>query len=199
MNKEQLHELLYQGLQTEIGGQQIYKTAIRCAQDDGLREEWQGYLEETKTHEQHLLEVFDSLGLDPSTETDGRAIVRQKGEDLVKAMEQALESGDGILAQLVAAESVVEAETKDHQNWELIGLMLDHVEESTAEVLRKAYEEVAEEEDEHLYHTMGWCRELWLQSLGVPAAVPPPEEVKEVKTAIGAARAKNKREEMVNS
>src|SRR5262245_35331178 len=28
------------------------------------------------------------------------------------------------------------------------------------------------EEDEHLYHTTGWCRELWIQSLGIPAVLP---------------------------
>ena len=52
-------------------------------------------------------------------------------------------------------------------------------------------------EDEHLYHTTGWCRELWIQSLGLPAVLPPPEEEKDVKTAIGAARAKQARKDMV--
>jgi len=42
---------------------------------------------------------------------------------------------------------------------------------------------------EHLYHTKGWCRELWIQSLGLKAVLPPPEEEQHVKTAIGAARA----------
>ena len=45
------------------------------------------------------------------------------------------------------------------------------------------------EEDEHLYHTAGWCRELWLKSLGLKAVLPPPEEKKHVTSAIGAARA----------
>ena len=36
-------------------------------------------------------------------------------------MEMALKAGDLAAAQLVAAECVVDAETKDHQNWELIG------------------------------------------------------------------------------
>jgi hypothetical protein len=56
---------------------------------------------------------------------------------------------------------------------------------------------VEEEEDEHLYHTQGWTRELWLEHLGLPAVLPPPEEEKDVKTAIGAARAKSQREEML--
>ena len=65
-----------------------------------------------------------------------------------------------------------------------------------AAALKEAHEEVEDEEDEHLYHTMGWSRELWIQSLGMPAVLPPPEEEKEVKTAIGAARAKQARGRM---
>lgn len=50
---------------------------------------------------------------------------------------------------------------------------------------RRSYERVEDQEDEHLYHTTGWGRELWIESLGMPAVLPPPEEEKEVKTAIG--------------
>jgi hypothetical protein len=38
-----------------------------------------------------------------------------------EGMEIALGSGEADAAQLVAAECVVQAETKDHLNWELIG------------------------------------------------------------------------------
>jgi len=56
-------------------------------------------------------------------------------------------------------------------------------------VLKEAHEQVEDEEDEHLYHTMGWARELWMESLGMKAVLAATEEVKDVKTAIGAARA----------
>jgi hypothetical protein len=68
---------------------------------------------------------------------------------------------------------------------------------SEKKALEEACKEVEDEEDEHLYHTMGRTRELWLDSLGLPAVLPPPEEEKDVKTAIGAARAKQEREEML--
>ena len=60
--------------------------------------------------------------------------------------------------------------------------------------LTEACEEVEDQEDEHLYHTKGWCRELWLESLGLKAVLPPPEEQKHVKTAIGAALAEKESE-----
>ena len=66
-----------------------------------------------------------------------------------------------------------------------------------AEALKAACEEVEDEEDEHIYHSKGWCRELWIASLGLEAVLPPPEEQKDVKTAMGAARAEKAREEML--
>ena len=38
-DKAPLHELLYQALETRIGGIEIYKTAITCAVNDDLRKE----------------------------------------------------------------------------------------------------------------------------------------------------------------
>jgi hypothetical protein len=65
------------------------------------------------------------------------------------------------------------------------------------QAIRDAVSQVEDQEDEHLYHTKGWTRELWIQSLGMPAVMPPPEEEKEVKTAIGAARAAQSRDQML--
>ncbi len=90
----------------------------------------------------------------------------------------------------MAAECVVLAETKDHLNWELIGELAKKAKGEQGSALKEAHEEVEDEEDEHLYHTTGWTRELWIEALGMPAVLPPPEEEKHVKTAIGAARAK---------
>jgi len=55
----------------------------------------------------------------------------------------------------VACEAVVQAETKDHLNWEL---------------LHEASEKA--KGDEHLFHSSGWCRELWIESLDLPAVRP---------------------------
>lgn len=191
-------DLLYQALATERGGQLVYTAAIENATTPELQEEWQGYLDETRNHEQVLLGVFETFGLDPSKQTNSTLILDAKAKALVQSMKDAKAKLEPSAAELVAAECVVEAETKDHQNWELIGKLAESMSGEKATALRQAHEEVEEQEDEHLYHTMGWARELWLQHLGLPAVVPPPEEQKSVKTAIGAARAKNAREEMLS-
>jgi hypothetical protein len=197
MKDEKLRELLYQALETEQGGVQVYETALRCVVNEDLKKEWQEYLEQTRTHVQVVENLFTQLSLDPETETPGRLVVRHIGQSLVRAMEMALDAGKPEAAQIVAAECIVLAETKDHLNWELIGELAKKAKGEKGSALKEAHEEVEEEEDEHLYHTTGWCRELWIDSLGMPAVLPPPEEEKDVKTAIGAARAKRARKDMV--
>jgi hypothetical protein len=197
MDRDQVVELLYQALETERGGQLIYETAVRCAVNQELRDEWKRYLDQTQRHEEILLGVMRTFRLDPEAPTPGRDVVRHLGESFVKAMEMARDAGDSDAAEIVACECVVLAETKDHQNWELLGEVASKLQGEEGEALGAAYAEVEDQEDEHLYHTSGWCRELWIQSLGMKPVLPPPEEAENVKTATGAARAKQHRAEML--
>jgi len=187
-NRMQLRELLLQALVHERGGTLIYSTALECAINDDLREEWEKYLEQTVRHVDILTDVCLGMGLDPDEMTPGCQIVHHNGKSLVIAMKMARANGNAQAAQLVACDCVVLAETKDHANWELIGQCARQMDGEAAALLRQAYEEVEDEEDEHLYHTKGWCRELSLASLGLEAVLPPPEEKKDVKTAIEAAK-----------
>lgn len=189
MNIKQLHKLVLQSLEHELGGVKVYETALTCAVNPGLKEEWSGYLEQTKAHVAALEEICEALGLDPDQEDPGRGVVRHLGVALVEAMNLALASGDAPAAELVACECVVLAETKDHLDWELLGKCAEQLGEPQATALKAAYTRIENEEDEHLYHSRGWCRELWIQALGMHAILPPPEEVRDVKTAIGAAKA----------
>jgi len=92
---------------------------------------------------------------------------------------------------------VVLAETKDHSNWELLGRVAEVATGDIGKALRAAHEDVEQDEDHHLFHTKGWMRELAIQGLGMPAVLPPPEEVKQVETAIGASRAEQARSSML--
>jgi rubrerythrin len=197
MKDEQVRDLLYEALETEMGGVEVYTTALKCVENDDLKEEWEEYLEQTQNHVKIVQDCLQHLGLDPDEETPGRKVVRHIGQSLVEAMQMALDEGKPGQAQLVAAECVVQAETKDHLNWHLIGEVAQKAKGEVARVLKDAHEQVEPEEDEHLYHTKGWTRELWIESLGMKAVLPPPEEVKKVETAIGAARAEQARKQML--
>jgi rubrerythrin len=193
MDQKKVKELLLQSLEHEMGGVKVYEAALKCAKNEELREEWERYLAETQTHVQILQDVLAAMQLNPTEQSPGRQIVRDLGVSLVNAMEKALAAGDPDAAQVVACECVVFAETKDHLDWQLMGEVAKKLTGPQGEALKQAYEEVEDQEDEHLYHTKGWCRELWMEGLGLPAVLPPPEEEKDVKTAIGAARAEQSR------
>jgi rubrerythrin len=195
LNSEQLQELLLQSLEHERGGVLVYETAVRCAVDDDLREEWTKYLEQTRRHVQILEDVFTTFEIDTEQSSPGREIVHGLGAALVAAMNQALDAGSPAAAQLVATECVVLAETKDHADWELLSKCAEELQGDRKAALTAACEEVEDQEDEHLYHSKGWSRELWLDSLGLAAVLPPPEERKQVKTAIGAAKAQKESEQ----
>lgn len=196
-DKAQLKDLLLQMMETELGGEQVYRTALTCALNEDLKKEWQEYLEETLNHQNVVRTTCELLDINADEATHSRAVVRHIGQSLVQAMELAKQGGDPAAAELVACECVVHAETKDHANWELLGKVAEAASGATAKILKQAHEKVEQDEDHHLYHTQGWCRELWIQSLGMPAVLPPPEEVKQVETAIGASRAEQQRDSML--
>jgi rubrerythrin len=188
-----IKELLLQALEHEQGGVILYQTALECAVQRELRSEWQEYLEQTRRHVDVLTRTCEELGVDPGEVTPGREIVHQNGKALAIAMKAALASGDRTSAELVACDAIVLAETKDHANWELIGACARELSGDAAAVLQRAHDEIEDEEDEHLYHTRGWCRELWRKFLGFEAVLPPPEEEQDVRTAREAARVEEQR------
>jgi len=194
VKKDAVENLILEALEHERCGVKVYETALECVQNDDLDKEWTKYLSETENHVAVLLDVCNELGLDPERPTPVREIVRATGASLVKAMQAAKAAGRPEVAQLVACECVVLAEVKDHANWDLLGHVAEHMTGASGKLLKEAVETIHEQEGEHLFHSKGWCRELALQGLGLKAVLPPPEEQKHVKTAIGAARAAQQRE-----
>jgi len=194
MNPIQVSELLLQALEHERGGVKIYKAAVACAVRPDLKQEWMRYLAQTEQHVIALTDVCAAFEVDPLTVTPGTKIVRENGKALLFAIESAHAAGNPQAAQLVAAECIVLAETKDHLDWELLGEVAKASSGRQQEVLMAAYERIENEEDEHLYHTQGWARELWLESLGLPAELPPGEEKLDVTSAAEAQAAKESRQ-----
>lgn len=121
MNNAQVRDFLLQALETEIGGVRIYRTALECVDDAVLRDQWCGYLEESETHVEILEHVCRRLGIDTRQETPGRAVVRDIGDSLERAMRTALATrGEGEAGD-VAAQCVDLAESTDRQHRRLLG------------------------------------------------------------------------------
>lgn len=193
MNTAQLKEHLLQSLVHERGGTLVYKTALECTINNDLRTEWERYLEQTQNHVVILSKLCQEMGLDPGEMTPGCKIIQHNGMALVRAMEMARAEGDATAAELVACDSVLLAETKDHANWEIICECAKSADGASGAALKAVCEQVEEQEDEHLYHTQGWGRELRLQALGLKAVLPPPEEKRDVKSASEAEDARKSR------
>ena len=196
-DRAQLEDLVLQMMETELGGEKIYRAAIATAINGDLKEEWQGYLKETLHHQDVVRGLCATLGLNVDRQSPTRTVVGHIGKSLVQAIEMAQRNALPAAAQVVAAECVVLAETKDHSNWELLGRVAEVATGDIGKALRAAHEDVEQDEDHHLFHTKGWMRELAIQGLGMPAVLPPPEEVKQVETAIGASRAEQARSSML--
>lgn len=196
METKQVKELLLQSLEHERGGIKVYETALKCVQNEELKEEWEKYLEETEVHVQLLQDACLQLQIDTEAQTPVRAVVRDMGQSLVRAMESALAAGDKAAAEIVACECVTLAELKCHSNWELVGEVADKLGGADGKALKEAHAAAMEQEAEHYFHSKGWMRELSMKALGLKAVLPPPEERKEVTTAIGAARAEQERTRM---
>jgi rubrerythrin len=193
MEMKMVKELLLQALEHEKGGVKVYETALKCVQNEDLKEEWEKYLEETEKHVQVLHDVCLQMNLDPEEQTPGRKITHDIGASLIAAMETALGTGDKEMAECIACEMVTHAEMTDHFNWQLIGEVAKKMTGAEGKALKEAYQEVEDQEDEHYYHSKGWLRELALQGLGLKAVLPPPEEKEKVNSAMGQARAEQSR------
>mgnify|MGYP003576563277 CR=1 FL=1 len=194
VDMRRLKQLLLQSLEHERAGVEAYETAIRCAVSQDLKHQWAEYLDQTHSHVEVLERVLRKLEIDPEQQSPGRRIVRSLGNALVMAMETAMATSDPAAAQLVACECIVLVETKDHMNWELLTKCAAHLEGAQKQSLEEACEIVEEQEDEHLYHSRGYCRELWFDLLGLPAMLPPPEDLQHVRSAVNAAQAQQRSE-----
>ena len=192
MNSSHLKELILQALEHERGGVKLYKAALSCAVRADLKLEWTQYLQQTESHVAALTEFCEVAGLNPAATTPGTQVVKFSGLALLQAIEQSRSTTTPAEAQIVAAETVALAESKDHLNWELLGAMARELTGRGRELLTEAATRIEAQEDQHLYHAQGWCRELWRQYLGLDAVLPPPEEQQDAKTAAEAQQAREK-------
>ena len=196
MEMKQVKELLLQSLEHEMGGIKVYETAIKCAQNEDLKEEWEKYHEETEHHVEVLHDVFSVMGLDTEEQSPGRQDRARHGRGAGRR------DGSGAGGRRPGGGAARRRRVRHHrrdQGPPQLGADRPGGEEAVgaeAKALKEAYDEVEDQEDEHLYHSRGWMRELWMESLGLKAVLPPPEERKHVKTAIGAARAEQERGKM---
>jgi hypothetical protein len=168
-----LRELLLQALEAEHGHVAVLSAALRCALNDDLRRKWRDLLEHSRRRERTLILVFQQLDLNPCSQTPGRRIAGHLTAALLDALARTLDSGDPEAAQVVAAECVEHAAIRIQRTWDLIGHVARTSVDDAGRTLDTAFESAPRDEGE-LYRNRSWVRELWIETLGLPAVVPPP-------------------------
>ncbi len=194
MPSEQLKKLLLQSVEHERGSVDIYQTALKCALRQDLKDDWTRRLAHTRERELMLTELCRKLAINPEEMTSGREINKYLGESLISAIQLAHESSPPADAQLIACECVTLAEHTAHSNWQLIEKCAQSSTGEQKHALSAAVGEAKDEVDEQLYRARGWERELWLQSLGAEAQLPPAEEREHLSNPIRAAHLESLRE-----
>jgi hypothetical protein len=195
MEPKHVKALLLQTLEHERGSVDIYQTALKCALNADLKAEWARCLAQTRSRELILTQLCRELSMNPEQMTPGREIKKYLGESLTSAMELAHESASPQEAQLIACECVTLSETITHSNWQRIEhCARDSLVEEQKQPLSTAVGQIKDAVDQQYYRARGWEHELWLESLGAEAVLPPPEEREAVIDPIRAGQVEHGRE-----
>jgi len=142
-------------------GAQLYRTAAGMTQFPEWRDKYEEFLEQTEDHVRILSELIEELGGDPMYVSPQARMAEFQG---AKLMEPALLAGsvDNMTMELTMLEAVLLAEWKDQANWKLLRALADRLPDSApAQAIRRAVEQVEEQEDEHVR----WAQQSWGKAL----------------------------------
>ncbi|HET8645285.1 MAG TPA: hypothetical protein VFO85_07335 [Vicinamibacteria bacterium] len=170
--KAAVRELLERALELARAGVRVYEAALGCAVHDQLEEQWQDDLSQIRRHERALRTAATRMGVDPEAETSLRLVVRQQARAITEALEQASAKAPDAEAERLAAECVLEWESRTRVAWDLLYELAAITTDEVGEALRTACAEAPDQQEERVHRARAWARSLWLAALGRPNAVP---------------------------
>jgi rubrerythrin len=165
LSQEWLKEFLSEMLAVEQGGVELYERALEELSHDDLRSRLEQYHKQTQRHVELCQEMLNEAGANEAEMSPAAEAAEHKAQGLLSA-----EVPDK-LKDINNLENLVLAETKDHWNWELLGSLMDQVEErGLKKVVSRAVREVRRQENDHLT----WTQKM-LTRLATDAAHQQPE------------------------
>lgn len=171
----QLERLLRQCLDNARAANLIYRIAIGCVRSNRLRDLWQNCLVAVEIQRRVCREVLMRLGLDAHDTSTGSVDSVDIVADLMGAMHAASTLSDAGNLELIAAEAVMLMEAKIQMNTEVIGHIAAYGSAAHLPQLRDACPVLLSlRPHQQMFHTREWVRELWLESIGFAALLPPP-------------------------
>jgi hypothetical protein len=114
---EEVVDLLLQALETEMGGADVYRTALKCVHNERLRQEWSADLDQAEKHVRILRDACERLGLDPELDTPGRRAVRDSGRALMRSLLLALSETQVDGLDEIVCDCVALAGARDPSSW----------------------------------------------------------------------------------
>ncbi len=145
LNGEWLKEFLSEMLAVEQGGVELYDRALEELEHDDLRSKLEQYHEQTQRHVELCQEMLNAAGGNEDEMSPAAEAAEHKAQGLLSA------DVPPELKDINNLENLVLAETKDHWNWELLGSLVEEIEErDLKKIVSRAVREVRKQENDHL-------------------------------------------------
>jgi hypothetical protein len=162
--------LLLEAFEAETASVLVYEAALMCVRAPQAKHEWEWQRMQCSRHADVAESLIRALGLDPDDPTPGRLAVRDKGIAFVDAI-LSVHAEAPELAEVVAAECIVDAERKCERCWQLIAEVATRMDgEVPGALMRAARAAVVDEGRAHVEQSSMRCRELWMEQLGLRAS-----------------------------
>ena len=170
MNEKQLGELILQSLEHEKGGVAVYEAALECAVNDDLRSEWEKYLDQTRSHVEILQSVCAAFELDATRLPAGESVARTVGGGARRGHENC--EGEAVIRRPPRSSPARPFLVGRDEGSSRLGTAWKGAEKlkgDRGKLLKAACDQVEDQEEETVFTRKCRCRELWFQSLGLPA------------------------------
>ena len=165
LSHEWLKHFFSEMLAVEHGGIELYEKALEELTHDDLRSKLEQFHEQTQRHVELCEEMLHAAGGNEDEMSPAAQAAEHKAQGLLSA------DVPDELKDINNIENLVLAETKDHWNWELLGSLMEKIEErELKKLVSRAVREVRKQENDHL----SWNQKM-LTRLATEAAHHQPE------------------------
>jgi len=159
VNPEWLKDFFSEMLAVERGGIQLYEKALENLAHEDLRSKLEHFHQETERHVELCEQLLDAAGGDENNPGPGAEAAEHKAHGLLTA--EVPEE----MVDINNIENLVLAETKDNWNWEMLGLLIDKVENGDLKKMAsRAVREVRKQESSHLAWSQKTLTQLVLEA-----------------------------------
>jgi rubrerythrin len=145
LSQEWLKDFFSEMLAVEHGGIELYEKALEELTHDDLRSKLEQFHEQTQQHVELCEEMLNAAGGNPDEMSPGAEAAEHKAQGLLSAQVP------DEMKDINNIENLVLAETKDHWNWELVGSLMEKIEErELKKLVGRAVRAVRKQENDHL-------------------------------------------------